>query len=147
MPLGALSRRQVLDNLASILTGVGSASEAVKIDVTTGPQGRAHEYFSFTSISDTPDEWRGRPGGKLGQRYRLRVTYAYRISPHAQGDSRRGALDAIDNIQRALQNDTSSSVSEMEVHWLGSDEVQSPSQEWLLYQLNIEAHALFDFAA
>jgi len=146
MAVGALNRSQVRANMSTLLGAASGVAESAWIDVESGPQGRAHLYWSLASISSADAGHRARTGTVVGRRYSLVVRYAHRINPKDRETTRDAALDNLDALERAVRNSTNAARASLEVTSWNDVERLSPSREWLIWDITIKAFSLFDLA-
>ncbi len=147
MSVGALNRSQVRTNLSTMMGSASGVGESDWIDLESGPQGRAHQYWSIVSISSADSGHRARVNNSIGRRYSVVVRYAHRINPKQRATSRDAALDALDELERSLRNNSSSSRANLEiVDWSDSERL-SGSREWLIWDITVSALALLDLSA
>ena len=146
MAVGALNRVQVRSNLATLLATASGLAESDFIDLEAGPQGRAHLYWAISSISSSDAGHRARPGTVIGRRYSVVVRYAHRVNPKDRATTRDAALANLDSLERAVRNSTASARASLEfVSWSDSERL-SGSREWMIWDITVGLHALFDLA-
>ena len=146
MALGALNRKQVRANLSTLLGAAAGVAESAWIDLESGPQGRAHLYWSIASISSFDSGHRAGRTLVPGKRFSVVVRYAHRINPKDRTTTRDAALDNLDALERALRNSGNAARTNLEIVGWSDTERLSGSREWLIWDITINIHTLFDLA-
>ena len=146
MALGALNRSEVRANLSTLLGAAAGVAESAWIDLEAGPQGRAHLYWSLASMSRSDSGHRAGRSLVPGKRFSVGVRYAHRINPKDRETTRDAALDNLDLIERAVRNSSNAAREKLEIVDWSDSERQSGSREWLIWDITISVHTLFDLA-
>ena len=146
MALGALNRSQIRSNISTLFSAATGVSESAFIDLEAGPQGRAHLYWSLSSISSTDAGHRARTGTVIGRNYSLVVRYAHRVNPKDRETSRDAALDNLDILERAVRNSSNAARQSLEVVAWSDSERLSGSREWMVWDITLSILSLFNLA-
>lgn len=146
MSIGALDRSAVRANVSTLLGAAAGVNESAFIDLEAGPQGRAHQYWSITSLGTKDSGSRSRRGSTLTKRYQVGVRYAHRLNPKDRQTSRDAALDALDSLERAIRNSSNAARASLEIVSWADRERLSASREWLVWDIDLGLHSAFDLA-
>ena len=146
MAVGALNRKQVRANLSTLLGAASGVAESAWIDLESGPQGRAHLYWSIADLSSSDDGHRSSRGREIGKRWSATVRLAYRVNPKQRETSRDAALDNLDTLERAIRNSGNAARERLEIMTWSDTERQSGAREWLVWDISIGVSSLFDLA-
>jgi hypothetical protein len=121
-------------------------TESDWIDLESGPQGRAHQQFAISSISSTDGDFRPRGSTVIDKRFTVLVRYAHRVNPKQRETTRDAALDNLDLLERYARSDTTASTKNIEIDTWSDSERLTGAREWLIWDITLGVHCLFDLA-
>ena len=153
MAIGAINRKDVRAAVYALVdAATGATRLSTRIALQQAPEGMEHAYYAVEEFTDNDADEPHRGRGIVPKSYELTLRLAFSLIryAHDQDGARDAADDAIDALERALYQPSAQvahHAEKLDVTRFSKTERLHESNEWLIYDITVEALAGLNLAA